>query len=537
MKHLKKLLSAILVMAMALTMALPAAAADNYSITIKNDKDGHTYEAYQIFKGDFHVDDAGKAILSNIEWGAGVNADSAEGKFGTAKGKAEALELAGEAEDFAKEVSAYLTTPSSSTNEHKENIAFSDNTTGKGYVISGLEPGYYLVKDSNDTLNGDPDAYTSYILKVVGNVEATPKSAVPSVDKQVQDEAPDAEEGHSDGWGETADHAINESFQFKLTATLPADVNFADYTSYQVKFTDTMSAGVTFESIESVTVRKTENTEGHSLTDTQYGLSGVTAGQAGATWTLTINDIKSIMGGDFTQGVTVEVIYNAHLNEAAYVNNASGSTENKNAVYLEYSNNPNGQGLGKTPPDEVWVFTYEVDNSKIDGKTKAPLAGAEFELYKAVKDGDKTVPGDKIPVVWDETENMKAYREAKNDTEKASATPMKTREMTDTEGKKHQAFSIKGLDAGEYFLKETKTPGGYNTCEPQLIKISATHAEVKGAGTTTLTQDSTMKLEIVNNKGVELPGTGGIGTTIFYVVGGILVVGAAVLLIAKKRTK
>lgn len=532
MKHLKKLLSAILVMAMALTMALPAAAAETYSITIKNDKAGHTYEAYQIFKGDLHIDEDGKEILSNIEWGAGVNADSAEAKFGTAKVKAEALELAGEAEGFAKEVSAYLTTPSSSTNEHKENITFSDNTTGKGYVISGLEPGYYLVKDSNGTLNGDSDAYTSYILQVVGNVEARPKSAVPSVDKQVQDEVPDAEAGHSDGWGETADHAINESFQFKLTATLPADVNFADYTSYQVKFTDTMSAGVTFESIESVTVRKTENTEGHSLTDTQYGLSGVTAGQAGATWTLTINDIKSIMGNDFTQGVTVEVIYNAHLNEAAYVNNASGSTENKNAVYLEYSNNPNGEGLGKTPTDEVWVFTYEVDNSKIDGKTKEALAGAEFELYAVTKNGDKTEPGDKIPVVWDD--EMQAYREAKAG-EQASA--MQTRETTDAAGKKHQTFSIKGLDAGEYFLKETKTPGGYNTCEPRLIKISATHAEVEGAGTTTLTQDSTMKLEIVNNKGVELPGTGGIGTTIFYVVGGILVVGAAVLLIAKKRTK
>lgn len=532
MKHVKKLLSAVLVLVLALTMVLPVAAEGEttYSITINNDKPNHTYEAYQIFTGDLH-----EGVLSNIEWGSGVT-DAAKAEYGDASKTAETLTSAIEAKAFADA----LNKGEGEGDAHVDYLGTAagtvTSTTGGSYVISDLAPGYYLVKDKDGSMNGkQDDAYTAYILKVVENVTATPKSETPSVDKQVEDNKDD---GSGNEWREDADHAINEPFQFKLTATLPADANFADYETYEVVFKDTMSAGVTFDGIASVVVKKTGAESGTTLNDSQYVLDGVSAGDAGATWSLTINDIKSIIGaGNFTNGVTVEVIYDAHLNENAIKNNASvagGTTDNtnNNKVELEYSNNPNGSGHGKTPEDYVWVFTYEVDNTKVIGGTEVkdedgnvtteatPLAGAGFRLYDSTGNTE-------IGLIFDE--NLDAYRPIKGDEE---ATEMTSAETT---GK----FNIVGLDAGTYILKETNTPDGYNTCADVTITIGANHQEQTSGSAVdmTLTDTSTMENQIENNKGTTLPGTGGIGTTIFYVVGGILVVGAAVLLIAKKRTR
>ena len=508
MKHVKKLLSAVLVLVLALTMVLPVAAegeTQTYSITINNDKPNHTYEAYQIFTGDLSGD-----VLSNIAWGSGVT-KVGQDALGSASEKAASITTEAIAKEFARTLddNSYLQNPKSTSTQ----------TNGK-YVIDGLAPGYYLVKDANGSMNGkEEDAYTAYILKVVKNVEATPKSSVPSVDKQVEDEKADAE--NSDGWGETADHEINESFQFKLTATLPEDIDIANYKEYQVVFTDTMSNGITFESIDSVTI-------GGTSTDSYT--CDATEGQAGGIWHLTIADIKEVLGENYNynQEIKVEVVYNAHLNEYAEVNKTSGGTTNNNKVGLEYSNNPNGTGTGKTPEDYVWVFTYEVDNSKVD-ENGQPLKGAGFKLYAA--DADGKITGTEIKVV--KTETPGEYRLAKTG---EAGVEMKTEEI---DGKVQNKFNIKGLDAGTYFLKETTTPDGYNTCPDFKVVISATHSEADdGTATTTIDQEnSNMNNTIENNKGTTLPGTGGIGTTIFYVVGGILVVGAAVLLIAKKRTK
>ena len=483
------------------------------------DRPNHTYEAYQIFTGDLSGN-----VLSNIVWGSGVT-DAGQTALGEASVKAASITTDALAKEFAKTLndSSYL-----------QNPKFTSTQTDGKYVIDGLAPGYYLVKDQNGTMDGkQEDAYTAYILRVVENVTATPKSETPSVDKQVKDNVDGTE---NEEWREEADHAINEPFQFKLTATLPADANFADYETYEVVFKDTMSAGVTFDGIESVVVKKTGAESGTTLDPSQYVLDGVSAGDAGATWSLKIGDIKSIIGADnFTEGVTVEVIYNAHLNENAVKNNTSvtggnaGDTNN-NKVELEYSNNPNGTGHGKTPEDYVWVFTYEVDNTKVIGGTGTkdanghltgadPLAGAEFRLYEA--DGVT-----EIELFYDETNAV--YRPIK-----VGETAVVMSSATD--GK----FNIVGLDAGTYILRETKTPDGYNTCDDVTITIGATHAEQASGSAVdmTLSNTSTMDNQIENFTGTTLPGTGGIGTTIFYVVGGILVVGAAVLLIAKKRTR
>jgi len=503
MKNARKLTSILVLIAMLFMIAAPAMAEgeDGYTITINNNTPGHTYEAYQIFAGDL----SSEGVLSNIVWGSGVSNDAAApDNLGDAAAKAESLSTTAAAEDFAKSLKQYLQNPVESTYDSANEV----------YTISGLDAGYYLIKDKDNSLDSDEyDAYTAFILKVVKNTEATPKSAKPEVDKQVLDEEDDAEATAKDGWGETADHAINESFQFKLTATLPEDVNLAAYETYEVVFHDTMSDGVTFDSIESVKVGTTDVT-GYTCT--------ATAGQEGGEWTLTIADLKAFQA-DLTSGATVEVIYNAHLNENAVVGNHD---DNKNTVYLEYSNNPNADGKGKTKEDTVWVFTYEVDNTKMNGDTDTPLAGAGFRLYT---DEDCT---NEVALIYDAT--LEAYRPVKTGENGENGEEMISAETT---GK----FNIKGLDAGTYYLKETKTPSGFNTCENIEIVITATHAE--SSNTTTATTTITMKqdgsdataITVENNSGATLPETGGIGTTIFYVVGAALVVGAGVLLVTKKR--
>lgn len=502
MKHLKRLASLLLALTLVFALTISVAADETYSITINNSAKGHTYEAYQIFTGDLS-----ERKLSNIVWGSGITDDgqtALQNKYDTAETKSAAGVAAALTNDnaaqFAKDAAGYLT-------ETKV------ESTGS-YVISGLTAGYYLVKDRDGSLSGKDDAYTSYILRVAGNVTVSPKSAKPTVDKQVHDETADAETGAVDGWGESADHAINESFQFKLIANLPADADFAAYSTYQVVFTDTMSDGVTFESIASVTV------DGITLNSEQYTTTA-TAGQAGKSWTLTISNIKAVEGINLADGADIVVIYNAHLNENAQVNHATGTTTNKNSVYLEYSNNPNGVGMGQTAPDTVWVFTYEVDNTKVDATDsakKTPLAGAGFKLYDSTGRTE-------IGLIYDAA--ISAYRPVKTG---ETAVEMKSADSTGV-------FNIKGLDAGTYILKETTVPDGYNKCDDITIVIEASHTEAVGgdSATTTLSEDTNVTNTIENKQGSTLPETGGMGTTLFYVLGGILVAAAIVLLVTKKR--
>ncbi len=423
---------------------------------------------------------------------------------------------------FADIISSYLSTTYTSSTEVED---VDGDTTG--YTITGVDDGYYLVKDTAGSLEGDNDAYTRYIVKVLGNeTNIAPKSAMPTVDKQVHDETADAEAGNVGGWGESADHAINESFQFKLTATLSADDNYAAYETYKIIFTDTMSEGVSFESIASVKVNETDV----PLYDINLAPDGyqTTANTTSRDWTLTIADIKKY-DADLTDGAVIEVIYNAHLNENAIVSKADVADGNKitnnvnhNTVDLQFSNNPNAGAsgdLGRTPEDTVWVFTYEVDNTKYSEKvdTANVLAGAEFTLY----DADDAVVGLMLDT------RLNAYRPIKTGD---TATVM----TSAAEG----VFNIVGLDAGTYTLKETKTPAGYNTCADIEIVITSEHKEdTTGDGNVDmkLTGSKNMDNDIINVKGSQLPSTGGIGTTIFVVGGGAMVAAAGILLVSKKR--
>ena len=491
-KAMKKLMAALLAVAMVCAMAIPAfaegagtaAAGTTYTITINNPVG--TYEAYQIFSGDLEGN-----VLSNIDWGTGVS-DAGKAALGKAKGQAATLINVADAKAFAEKVSNYLATPSGTY------------TAGK---ITGLSAGYYLVKNSSV---GEHETYTSFILKVVQDVDVTPKGDTPSLEKKVKD-INDTTDDTTSSWQDSADHDIGDEVPFQLTAKIAS--NFADYKTYKFVFHDVQSAGLDF--LEDTVTVKVGNTE---LTPDQYEV--ITTGLTdGCTFHVVIEDLKQIRSAAADAKVVVE--YKSKLNKNAVI----GSKGNPNEAYLEYSNNPyDTNGTTTTPKDKVTVFTFKVVANKIDGATKDELKGAAFALYKKDYNG-----------IWNLVGLCNATGSEGNYT-------LESADRTD--------FEWKGLDDGEYKIKEIITPAGYNTIDDQIFTVDATHeTESDDPQLKTLTGDATdgtieftpkmgegsLSTTIENNRGTTLPGTGGIGTTIFYVVGGGLMVAAAILLITKKR--
>ena len=498
MKHVKRLASLLLALTLVFALAATAAAeGTTYSITINNSATGHTYEAYQIFTGDLS-----EGKLSNIVWGSGIS-EAGKTALGDAAAKAETLKTEADAKAFAKEVAPYLTT-----------AAGSANTVSDGkYVISGLAAGYYLVKDQDGSLTDDNDSYTEYIIKVVSNTTATPKSDVPTVQKKVKDINNSTEDAMTD-WQDSADHDIGDSVPFQLKASLANNVS--SYTTYKVVFQDTLSKGLTYNNDAKVYIGGTE-TNGFTVTPT-VKTDGTT------TLTVSCDDAKALGAGN-SSVITVE--YTATLNNNAVL----GSAGNPNEVVLEFSNNPNGEDTGRTPKDVVIVFTYKTIINKV---TKNPAYDASKDTGKTGIDSD----GDKefIPLTGAEF-TLEKYNKLANKWE--TITAVKNGEGT--------TFTFSGLDDGNYRLTETKTPAGYNSIDPIEFTVTAEHDVLSDNpslsgnatnGALTFTPNPTegsLSTDVVNNSGSTLPETGGMGTTIFYVLGGILAVTAIVLLVTKKR--
>ena len=502
-KAMKKLMAALLAVAMVCAMAIPAWAAGTgtgtgtaasaapagtttYTITIDNPVG--TYEAYQIFSGDLH-----DGTLSNVVWGSGVTADG-QTYFGDAKAKAAALKTDADAKAFAAEVGRYLSTTTSGTYD-----------AGK---ITDLSAGYYLVKNKAGSV-GENATYTSFILAVVKDVKVSPKGDKPTLVKKVKD-ANDTEGSITD-WQDSADYDIGDDVPFKLAAKIAN--NFDDYKTYKFVFHDEQSAGLTFKPD---TVKVTVG--GHKLSAGDYTVE-TTGLNDDCTFHVVIENLKGKTGA--AAGADVVVEYKSTLNENAII----GSKGNPNEAYLDYSNNPyDTNGTTTTPKDKVTVFTFKVVANKVDGDTKQSLKGAAFALYKMDKDSAWQLVG-----LCNATENEGNYT-------------LENAERTD--------FAWEGLDDGEYMIKEIITPAGYNTIADQTFTVAARHDteaddpkltvltgnKITGDITFTVTPaDGALATTIENNRGTTLPGTGGIGTTIFYVVGGGLMVAAAILLITKKR--
>lgn len=529
-KVIKKLLAALLAVAMVCAMAIPAFAENS-----EGDVDSHhTYSAFQIFKGDVEGNNIKDFKISNVDWGSNIinNSDDFLNKlreadhigplFTNAKSAQEVLAVISQWHDsddysiaFARFVCHYLYS-------NDANPTYVVRAGSNALTIPEAKAGYYLFVDTTDFSKDDSyHSYNSFLLMVTKgnwNVPITPKAEKPTVEKKVYDNPDGTSTG---GFGSSADHAINEKFQFQLTATLPDSTNRAYdyYDKYSVIFHDTLSEGITYDKddeLDSVVIKSNGNT--YNITDSSKYTIDTTDLESQNSFVVNI-DVKACAkdaGFDLNNGATITVTYTAHLNEKAYVNTVGGGTDNKNRVYLEYSNNPRiSTSLDHTTTSEVCVYTYQLNNTKHQDSENGPvLEGAGFRLYsnEACNAEDEI----KLKMNDDGTYSRDFSTEGKG-----------VEMLSNKDGQ----FNVKGLDAGTYYLKETTPPTGYSACANKEIVISATHdvnhVDLSGNLSTT----------IINKKagGITLPSTGGIGTTIFYVVGGGLMVAAIVLLVTKKR--
>ncbi len=514
MKSLRKILTFMLVAVMlVMSMAVNAFATD---ITISGGASGAQYAAYKLLnatdggegKFSYSLNDKYTAILEEatgkdtqaeiVEYIAGLDADGVR--------------------SFADSVYAKI----------KATESLAADYTSSNDTFTGVAQGYYLIAET--ALGNDADTYSLVMLDTAGqeNVVVTTKEDVPMVEKKVL-EVNDTT--GASAWGDSADYDIGDAVKYTITGTVSA--KYADYQNYYYSFVDTMDKGLTYNANAKIYIvngdSKVDVTEQFVIATTQNEETALLNGFTAAA------NLKKLTDVTVNASSQVLVEYSCTLNQYA----AAGTGGNHNSVYLEYESDPyraesalvralvKPESVSVTPVDVNTVFTFETSVSKID-KSGAPLAGAGFTLYKWVKEGASVegVPTDAWVAVGDEITGV-------------------------------TVFSFKGLDVARYKLVETTVPDGYNKCDDIEFEIEATYdLTVDPDALTGLTVKSTdgqvisegddatfaansatgvISTSVINLAGAELPGTGGIGTTIFYIIGAVLVLAAVVLLVTKRR--
>lgn len=555
MKHLKKLASTALALLMVAAMMIPAFAADGdsttYQIKITGDKlENHDFAAFQIFKGTPSVD---TKSLENVEWGASLPTDkrvsfiqelqkglpdvkviqdlqlNADDSYAITV--ARAINTAGDNKTVAQAVADAAAKVVNKNAPVKS--ADKKDVSATQAVINGLDSaGYYLV---TDTLNGVAKKNIMLpVLTTVATIAVKPDD-LPDFNKEVK-------EFNQNTWGNAASYpvdsadAVNKKVEFKLTATLKG---YEGNSSYKLVFHDQMnSEQLSGFEIGSVTVA------GKSLDKSDYVLeTNVSHGEGqtepyneNCSFHITINDLVALAAQKewkLTNSDQVVVTYTATLQNNAVL----GGDGNRNRAWLETNGDP-------TPPKDVYVYSFKLDITKLDGaaaEANTPLSGAGFTLYRLdnnvdgsagwVKLGDERVTGDTGKIDFEKL--AAGYYKLEETTIPSGYTQMPTLYFTidptyDANGK------LTGLTATE------KTPGKDDTKKAEWVektgeKTQFTRVDDDVAENSTVTIGSGIKTEITNRKGVVLPATGGIGTTIFYIAGGILAVGAVILLVTKRR--
>jgi fimbrial isopeptide formation D2 family protein/LPXTG-motif cell wall-anchored protein len=490
MKRMKKFMALVIAMAMMLTMMSMTAFAADPTITITA-PENHKYEIYQVFTG---VVKDGE--LTSLKYG--------QNAVGYVSGAVTAVSQADMTKLQAIQDKTY-TTDQQKIADLVQFVNFESEpikTVDSGTASDSLAPGYYVIKDVDAEIPEDEGA-TLYMFRVLNeDLSTSAKSDKPSSDKSVEAKDHNA-----------ADYNIGDTIPYTLTFTLPSD--YANFKAYYVEFNDSMDDGLTYNADAKIYYGASDTT-GEAID------MGPDVQTAGATLQYVIEDLKT--GSDkqkaLTAGDVITIEYTAYLNDDAKI----GSTGNKNEYSVKFSRNPNQDGSGtpetsETPKDTNIVFSYQTIFNKVD-EDGNELEGADFLLEK------------KIDGQWVDVTELNT-----------SANPKKIGKSSD----KDTTFSFEGLDAGEYRLTESYTPAGYNTMDPIEFTITA-ELNIEAGDSTALenlfstglvmTSDvaaGSLTTSIENQSGVVLPSTGGIGTTIFYIVGAILVVGAGVVLITRRR--
>lgn len=588
MKKFTKLLGIVLIIALVMSMGITAAfaAESDYKITVTNTNssvsiDGQTYSAYKLFDLSYNTDktaysysistsnyfyttDGAKAVLDKYFTFTASAGDSTvmvvepktTGTYYDSTTKT--ISEAG-ARQLADDLQQYL----ASATPVKTGVA-----DGETAEITVGEDGYFIVTGSATPT--DPKASETVVSAVIlTNAQPTatvaPKVSIPTLDKKITGVNEDG--SVLDAKGQAAVAKVGAKVSYELDSITPDLRGYEDYTFI---ISDTISDGLTYDntSLSSLVVK----IDGTTIASTKYTLA-----VNGQKFTLTIpfSTLK-----DYAAGKAIVVTYDAIVNSNALTTDYENNTAN-----LEYSHSPYDDTTNKTPDKETYVIDLNIDVDKVaESATGSKLSGATFKLYKTVagattyvaadaydanatyySDAEGTTPvaiadneafeaagtlyvastGDasKLYYKWDTTNNVVTWVATGGDDF-----------ITNAQGK--LTTQVRGLDQGTYYLEETVAPEGYNLLDAAVeVTIKATHttegtadkvtySSSTGAaisdGVVDLTEDANAKqpvatVQIINNSGAVLPSTGGIGTTIFYVVGSIMVVAAGVLLITKKR--
>lgn len=502
MKSLKRLGASLLVLVMALAMVVPTMAVDTVTIDTKSNE--HSFLVYQVFKAD--VADGSSLEEGTIDWGDYVSSEKLIEALKAGYPEVFTAETY-TAPELAKVLESNFVVPGSKYNSIEKNAelarviaesgAFSRGVTVTSANSQSVMTGYCVIVDTPNA--GDP----IYMLRTVtDDLTIDPKDSASQVTKKVWDE----DKGADGDWSDGAIYEEGDEIRFKLSVTLPDDILSGKWSNeegnigYNLVLHDVQAAGLTFNA-GTVQVKLDDKVlAGSTYTVVTEGLTD------DCTFEIRINNAQELAG--VKAGSVIEVTYTSTLNGDA----VTGSEGNSNKIRMTVNDT-------EVPGEEVKVFELELDVDKVDGDEQ-PLAGAEFALYNEadVVDG-KVVEG---------------------------ATAAYTLIVNETDGSK---FSVKGLKAGTYYLVETKAPAGYEGKEITPIKIvitAKTEETPSGAeggkliveindGIGFTVTEGVIGGTVVNRLGVTLPETGGIGTTIFYIVGGVLAVGAVVLLVTKRR--
>ena len=520
------------VFGLAATTVATANAADNATLTVSTADAkfaGKTVNAYKMFSATVGGEGANKAVSYTLTdtWKPFFMDSTASGLNGATdanvndKANEYVSELAGDnLVAFATKASNWAQTQAKNITADKTATVSAGATNGNyTATFTGLDYGYYVVAVPGATLANTSGQYATLVSVDSTNVNANIKGSLPTVDKKVQVNGNGAD---------TADAKIGDTLTFTLTSTIP---DMSAYDTYTFNFKDTLSKGLTYGDITSVTV---EGVDAPLVKETDYTVTTTPAAAGNTLLTVGMTDFKNKQ--QTNAGKKITVTYTATLNENAVV----GGAGNVNSATIQYSNDPSSTGTGESEPDKVRVFTYGFTVDKYTGDNyndaATRLAGAEFTL---------TAKGDTSAIKFVQVNAGSATEDAVYRVAKAGETAGTTTTITTPANGK---VVFQGLKNGEYTLTETKAPAGYNKLASAIgVKVNGSN---DGTDTTNATVNITYNndnndttydqtasngvIPVQNKSGAILPGTGGMGTIAFTVIG-VLVIALGVAWTLKRK--
>lgn len=520
------------VFGLAATTVATANAADGATLTVSTADAkfvGKTVNAYKMFSATVGGEGANKAVSYTLTdtWKPFFMDSTASGLNGATdanvndKANEYVSELAGDnLVAFATKASNWAQTQAKNITADKTATVSAGATNGNyTATFTGLDYGYYVVAVPGATLANTSGQYATLVSVDSTNVNANIKGSLPTVDKKVQVNGNGAD---------TADAKIGDTLTFTLTSTIP---DMSAYDTYTFNFKDTLSKGLTYGDITSVTV---EGVDAPLVKDTDYTVTATPAAAGNTLLTVGMTDFKNKQ--QTNAGKKITVTYTATLNENAVV----GGAGNVNSATIQYSNDPSSTGTGESEPDKVRVFTYGFTVDKYTGDNyndaATRLAGAEFTL---------TAKGDTSAIKFVQVNAGSATEDAVYRVAKAGETAGTTTTITTPANGK---VVFQGLKNGEYTLTETKAPAGYNKLASAIgVKVNGSN---DGTDTTNATVNITYNndnndttydqtasngvIPVQNKSGAILPGTGGMGTIAFTVIG-VLVIALGVAWTLKRK--